>query len=118
MCHILLVLPFLALPLFWLLPQAVAVPIYGIVLILSIAIYLLAIRAMRLPVVTGPEALVHQLGVIIDRQAGNYRVRLQNELWNAHSDEDMQPGERVEVVSMQGVTLKVKRASMAKSGKM
>ncbi|WP_330961282.1 NfeD family protein [Photobacterium sp. 53610] len=109
MCHLLLALPFLALPLFWLTPLSFAVPVYSVIFMISIVIYLLAFRAMHLPVVTGSETLLHQVGVIKGWQFGFYRVYLHNELWNALSDEELQLGEQVEVVSVQGVTLHIHR---------
>ena len=59
MCHLVLLLPILALPLFWFAPLAIAVPAYVVVLILSGWFYWLAVSAMRRPVHTGAEALAH-----------------------------------------------------------
>lgn len=37
------------------------------------------------------------------------QVKLNNELWRAESDQDLVVGDKVEVVSVEGVTLKVKK---------
>ncbi|MEJ2763552.1 NfeD family protein [Photobacterium sp. MCCC 1A19761] len=111
MCHLILFLPFLALPIFWWTSLSFAIPLYGFIVLISLAIYWLAYRAMHLPVQTGAEALYHQVGKVIGWKDGFYQISLNHESWNALSDETLQPGERVEVSSVHGVTLNVKRIS-------
>ncbi|PSU05416.1 hypothetical protein C9I92_21760 [Photobacterium ganghwense] len=111
MCHLILLLPILALPLFWLTPFSFAIPLYFFIVIVSAVIYWLTYRAMHLPIETGSEALHHQVGQVIGYQNGFYQISLNNECWNALSDEVLQPRERVEVNSVHGVTLNVKRIS-------
>ena len=65
MCHLILLMPILALPLFWVLPIPVAVPGYTIVLVVSGWVYWLALRAMHRRVQTGREALLHETGSVI-----------------------------------------------------
>ena len=57
MCHLILLLPLLALPLFWLTPLSIALPAYVAVLALSGGIYLLAVRAMHRPDYSSERAL-------------------------------------------------------------
>lgn len=111
MCHIILLLPLLALPILWLFPLAISVPVYSVVLALSAVVYMLAMRAMRLPIAIGPETLVHQVGEVLSREIGYYRIPLQDEVWNARSDEPIKPGDRIEVLSVDGATLMVKHAN-------
>jgi membrane protein implicated in regulation of membrane protease activity len=85
MCHLILLLPLVALPLFWLVPMSIAVPAYIAVLILSGGIYFLAIHAMHRPVQTGVEALLHSTGEVFRNEGGLFRVRVGSELWNAES---------------------------------
>lgn len=47
MCHLILLLPLLALPVFWLIPQSAAIPVYIAVLIVSGGAYYLAFRSVR-----------------------------------------------------------------------
>jgi hypothetical protein len=60
-------LPVLGLPVFWLWPLSEAVPVYGVILALSILVYVYVIRAMRHPVETGAEQILHSIGKVIDR---------------------------------------------------
>jgi hypothetical protein len=41
MCPLILILPFIALPILWLLPLSIGIPLYGIVLALAIAAYVM-----------------------------------------------------------------------------
>jgi len=76
MCHLILLLPLLALPLFWMAPMQFAGPAYAVVLVLSGGIYFLAIRAMHRPVQTGVEALLHSRGEVLDKAGNLFRVVL------------------------------------------
>jgi len=58
MCYLILMMPPLALPVFWLWPLEIAAPAYWDVLALSAWIYYLTIKDMRRPVKTGQEALL------------------------------------------------------------
>jgi len=49
MCHLILLLPVIALPIFWLLPASQSVPAYAVVVAVSGWVYWYAIKAMRLP---------------------------------------------------------------------
>ena len=109
MCHLILLLPLLALPLFWLVPMSIAVPVYAAVLLLSGGIYFLAIRAMRQPVQTGVEALIHSTGEVLGKEGSLFRVRVRSEVWNAESTDNLRPGDYVEVVAVEGLRLKVRR---------
>ena len=59
--------------------------------------------------VTGAEALVGQRAVV----SSPGQVRVAGELWEAHSDEPLVPGEEVEVARVDGLTLEVSRPSRA-----
>lgn len=110
MCHVLLALPILALPVFWLFPLGIAAPLYGVAFALSAAIYVAAIRSMHNPVVTGKEALIHVTGVVENIVDGVPSVLIRGEHWAARSeDRELRPGDRVEVVGIDGLTLRVKR---------
>lgn len=110
MCHLLLLLPVLALPVFWFLPMPIAAPAYAAVLIVSGWVYVLALRAMRRPVQTGLEALVHHTGEVIGQDEGVVQVRLGSEIWNAESKDELRAGDCIEVVSIEGLRLKIRRS--------
>lgn len=66
------------------------------------------LRAQRLPVKAGAEAMVGQTApalTAIDSRGG--RVFIEGEHWNAVSDEPIGQGRTVEVTAVQGLTLKV-----------
>ena len=88
MCHLILLLPLVALPLFWLVPLSIAVPAYAAVLILSGVTYFLAIRAMHRPVQIGVEALLHSRGEVVAQEGKLFRVRVNSDVWNAESNDD------------------------------
>jgi membrane-bound serine protease (ClpP class) len=64
-----------------------------------------AVRARRMPVTVGPQEIVGMEGIV--RESGLVFVR--GELWHAHSDEPLEPGERVRVDRLDGLTLDVHR---------
>jgi len=107
MCHLILLLPLLTLPLFWVVPLSVAVPAYGAVLIVSGGVYYLAVRAMRRPVQTGREALLNSKGVIVGMD-GRISVRCHGELWTAECAEEVEAGDIVEIIGVEGLKLRVR----------
>ena len=107
MCHLLLLMPVLALPVFWLWPLAVAAPLYAAVVVLSGALYVFVMRAMRRSVHTGKESILHATGSVISQPGEPLAVRVEGERWGARSNEEIQPGAAVRVVAMEGLTLYV-----------
>lgn len=107
MCHVLLILPMLALPVFWLWPLSAALPVYGIVLGLSAAIYWYAIRAMRLPKQNGVDAMIGETGQIVVSDLGELHVQVRGELWNAVLTVPLRQGDCVKVVAADGTRLRV-----------
>ncbi|MGQ9655342.1 MAG: NfeD family protein [Thermodesulfobacteriota bacterium] len=70
----------------------------------------LAFRAyMRKPEV-GSKAMIGQVGEAMTRLDPRGKVFVRGEIWNAMSDEVIESGEKVEVVEIQGLNLKVKKA--------
>ena len=110
MCHLILALPFVALPMLWLLPWSLGIPLYGVVLALAVAAYVMTFKAMRLPVTTGTEALMHAIGTVraVDRRTAH--VWVLSELWSATcADGPLAIGDRIEVIGREGLTLQVRR---------
>lgn len=109
MCHLLLVLPILALPVFWLLPFEIAAPLYAVAVGLAGTVYAIAIKSMHAPVTTGKESLIHATGVVEHVADGVPSVFVRGEHWAARTtDGELAPGDRVEIVSLDGLTLRVK----------
>lgn len=69
----------------------------------------LGIRAQRSKVTTGNEGLVGETGVARSDIGRAGTVFVRGEFWNAESDEAIAVGERVEVVAVDGLRLKVRR---------
>lgn len=72
----------------------------------------LAFRAQRSRPQTGVEALEGQVGEVIQPICPEGKVFVSGELWNAFSDEDIPAGEKIVVVSVVNLKLKVKRISV------
>ena len=109
LCHLPYLSPLLGLILFWIFPWRVAVPLYLVLVGIS-AIYLwVTVRTFRQPVQTGREAMVGAEGTVI-RDGSLPLVRVSNELWNARSRGPLAAGERVRVVEVEGLRLRVERA--------
>ncbi|MBI4735258.1 MAG: NfeD family protein [candidate division NC10 bacterium] len=109
MCHLILVAPVLALPVFWLLPFSVALPAYGAVLLLTALIAWPVVTAMRGPQLTGPEAIIGARGEALTELSPHGLVRCQGEVWSATADELIPPGERVRVVAIDRLHARVAR---------
>jgi len=108
MCHIALLLPLLALPVLWIWPPTVSVPIYIVVAIVSAAVYWYAVLAMRRPVETGREAMIGATGKIVESSGTNLVVQIGSEIWNARSAAALREGDRVQVIAMERLVLVVK----------
>ena len=107
MCHLLLLLPVVALPVFWFLPMSVSVPVYAVASGISVAIYLFALKAMRRPVRTGREHLIGAKGRVVDATDGHMTVWVDGESWSATSDRQLATGDQVRVVALDGLILRV-----------
>ena len=111
MAHLTLLLPLVGLGVFWLLSLPLAIPAYLAILLVSGAVYVLALRSMHSPVWTGAEGMAHKAGRVIDADGARGRVEVEGEIWNAVATEPLRPGERVEVVGVgDGLTLRVRRS--------
>lgn len=74
------------------------------------ATFSLAYKAYRRRPVTGSEGLVGQEGrASSDITADGGTVKVRGEIWSAYSDETIKKGEAVSVVSVSGLTIKVKK---------
>ena len=109
MCHVLLILPLVALPVFWILPLSAALPVYGVVLGLSAAIYWYAICAMRQPKQNGAEGMIGAIGHVVANDLGERHVQLRNELWDVVSTGPLSQGDCVKVVAAEDTGLRVRK---------
>jgi membrane-bound serine protease (ClpP class) len=69
----------------------------------------MALRAQRMPVRTGVEGLIHEIGTARSPLAPRGKVFVHGELWDAIAEEPVALGEPVEVVAVRNLTLAVRR---------
>lgn len=72
-----------------------------------IAALTFAIKAQFRKTVTGAEGMIGQTGEARSRIAPDGKVFVAGEYWDAESDEVIEEGERVKVVALKGMKLKV-----------
>lgn len=70
----------------------------------------LAFRAFRARPKGGKEGLIGERGIVKDRIAPEGLVFVHGEYWNAKAKEELEPGDQIEVIGMDGLVLKVKKA--------
>lgn len=72
----------------------------------------MALRARRRPVVSGREELVGADGVVLVRGDAGTWAQVHGERWSVTSPDLLQPGQRIRVVGMQGLTLQVRAVNV------
>ena len=116
MCHLILLMPVVGLPLFWLLPLGYALPINIALWVLSIFLYRLIRKAMMKPVQDGFRSLIGTEAEVVSQRAMTHsakylvRARGEGELWSAYSTDTLDIGERVKIVAIRGIGVVVERA--------
>ena len=109
MCHLLLLLPVLALPVFWIWPLEIALPVYGVAAIASLGVYALVVWALRAPLRHGPQTLVGATGTVIGIGERCVTLRIGGELWLANvRGVPLSPGEEAVVIAVDGLRLTAK----------
>jgi len=106
MHHILLLLPILAILLFFFLPLAWALPLFLATLALSLLAYGKAIRAQRQRVRSGREQMVGERAVV-EAESPFLQVEYRGEIWSARSPVPVAAGESVIITGVDGLTLQV-----------
>jgi membrane-bound ClpP family serine protease len=106
MCHVILLSPVLALPLFYFLPFGTALPTYLTVILGSGFIYFKIIAAMKSKVETGVEAMTDEEAVVVEDINPEGKVRFGNEIWSAATrDKRFLTGKKVRICSIEGTKL-------------
>jgi membrane-bound serine protease (ClpP class) len=89
---------------------------WGLVVLVGVAfvevaeVYLWIRFLRRYRVTTGVEGMVGEAGEVISRCKPVGRVRVRGEIWKARCDGGAEPGERVVVAAVEGLTLVVEEA--------
>ena len=111
MCHLLLLLPVLALPVFWLLPLYDAGSLYAVVVAVSVFVYLFVWKAWRTPPANGTQNLIGTTGRVVRVGPHNVTLQLGGELWTADvQGTPLCVGERALVVAINGLRLTARSA--------
>ncbi len=69
----------------------------------------MALKAKMSKPTTGKEGLIGEKGVVITDLTPEGQVRLHGEIWTAYSDEPIPAGQKIQVVAVDGMSLKVKK---------
>ncbi len=81
----------------------------GVMVALAVAIGVLVVRSQRRRVQLGHEGMIGQVGVARQRLAPDGTILVRGEYWTAESDVVIDAGERVEVMAVDGLRLRVRR---------
>jgi membrane protein implicated in regulation of membrane protease activity len=104
-CHLLLMSPIIGLSLFLILPWTTALPLYLVIVALSLFLYtkIMQTRSVRRPVMTGRESLLGRVAEV--SPGGNLKVA--GERWLLARPDGLVPGQRVRIVGLIGLYLQV-----------
>lgn len=119
MCHVLFALPVLALPVFWLLPLSIAIPVYAAAAALSLGVYACAVKAMRLPRLNGTDGMLGATGRVAQVSERGATLIVHGELWSADSSgEKLAVGDQAVILGVEGLRLRVRKryTQSAKNG--
>lgn len=101
-----MLLPIIGLPMFWILPFGKAFPIYLLFVSLFAGMMRVMRRTMKYPRMTGPESLIGKTAEVVSKTDQGYgppyMIRLLGEFWSADSEDILHIGEMVIIVSVQG----------------
>ena len=113
MCHLILIgLPLLALSAFWFLPLPLAVPTFVVLIGATALFYAYLMKGARQPAMNGIEAMLNALGRVRGVHEGIVSVWVNSELWTASAAEELHEGDRVKVVGVEGLQLRVRKLSL------
>jgi len=87
----------------------IALPLIGAIAtvggLVILGIVYIAARSLRRPVVTGVQGMIGDNAEVVQGFSGSGRVRYRGELWKAHSQVELQAGQRARIVKVEGLTL-------------
>jgi membrane-bound ClpP family serine protease len=110
MCHLILFLPFFALPLFWIFPFTTALPLYILVLGISLFLYFKIFKAMRQQVKNGREAMIGKKALVVEDIDPEGKIQYAGDLWDATArGSRFLKGEQVKISGFRGLVLQVEK---------
>jgi membrane-bound serine protease (ClpP class) len=108
MHHLLLLFVLVGWILFLFLWWQIALPLYVIGIIISLAIYWKIVLSQRRRPITGKRAMIGDQAVVVSLKEGAAEVEYQGEIWRAVSSLPLQAGQKVMIEGVEGLTLTVK----------
>jgi membrane-bound serine protease (ClpP class) len=93
---------------------SVILPVVGFAAVFFLFIVGMGMKAMRRPAVTGREEMIGLIGIAKTALAPHGQLAVHGELWEAVSDQPLQPGEEAEITRVDGLRLHVKPLSKKK----
>lgn len=108
MHHLLLIFVLFGWILFLFLSWEIALPLYVIGVIISLAIYWKIVLAQRQQPVIGKRAMLGDQAVVIRTLSDEIEVSYQGETWGAVSSQPLQAGQKVIIEGVEGLILRVK----------
>ena len=109
MCHIVFLLPLLAVAVFLFLPPVpaafVSIPLFLVFFWLAWVMW----KDFRRPVTTGIEGLMGGKAEVVSKTRDGAKVLLRGELWDAESSDELSVGETVRVTGFERMRLVVYR---------
>ncbi|MFQ5697330.1 MAG: nodulation protein NfeD [Myxococcota bacterium] len=91
-------------------PPVAAIAVFGMIVAFGVG------RSALRPPAIGPEALIGRTGIAESEIHEQGRVRVRSEYWTAESEQTIAAGERVRIVGMDGLVLRVAREGDAREG--
>jgi membrane-bound serine protease (ClpP class) len=80
-----------------------------------LAVSYLVFRSQKEKPALGVEGLIGEVGVVREKLGPTGRIFVHGEYWRAQADNEIDVGEKVEVVGIEGMVLKVRRAAQKSS---
>jgi membrane-bound serine protease (ClpP class) len=95
----------------------VALPVVATFAVLSAALFIgvigYAVKTRRRPVVSGAEEMIGAIGVALEDFEASGPIRVHSERWTALSERPVRAGQRLRVIALDGLKLKVEEVDDA-----
>ncbi len=80
-----------------------------ILILLNLSLAWVGYKALRRQPSTGGEGMIGKRGIAIANFKGEGQVRITGEIWDAECDEPIRKNDRVEVIGLSGLKLKIRK---------
>ena len=92
--------------------SAISIPLIVSFTLVSVVFFIFVMKlflsSRSAKVVTGIEEMIGSIGEVIESKEKTYLIRCHGEIWSARSEEKLSVGQRVQVIELSGLILKVK----------